>query len=151
EYTWGGTSMWPDAGQTRDLLERARRGDERAVNGLLEQHRAALAQLVAMRLDPAIARRLDASDVVQDVLLEAHRRPAGCLADERLPFHVWLRHLARDRMIDLHRRHRQAGRRSVDREERMAQAAASGSTLDLVARLADREPTPAAAATLREW
>ena len=71
--------------------------------------------MIAMRLDRGIARRIDASDVVQDVLFEASKRLANYLQDPRMPFHVWLRHLAMDRMIDVHRRHH-AQRRDVGRE-----------------------------------
>ena len=58
-----------------------------------------------IRLDRAIARRVDASDVVQDVLLEASGRLDDDIADPRMPFHLWLRQLAQDRMINLHQRH----------------------------------------------
>jgi ELWxxDGT repeat protein len=34
-----------------------------------------------------------------------------------MPFHLWLRHIAKDHIIDAHRRHRQAQRRSLDREQ----------------------------------
>src|SRR5437764_367480 len=68
------TPMWPEPEQTRDLLERAKAGDSAAVNDLLERHREVLNRAIALRLDPALARRVDASDIVQDVLLEANQR-----------------------------------------------------------------------------
>jgi RNA polymerase sigma-70 factor (ECF subfamily) len=117
----------------------------------MDRHRDALRKLVGHRMDRAIARRVDASDVVQDVLLEASNRLANYLDQPALPFHLWLRQLARDRMIDMHRRHRQAQRRSVDRERSLAARAHSGqSSLDLAARLADAELTPVAASIRRE-
>src|SRR4029079_10173684 len=66
--------MWPDASQTQELMLRASGGDEQAVNGLLERHRDALRRMVAMRMDHALERRVDASDIVQEVLVEANRR-----------------------------------------------------------------------------
>ena len=63
--------MWTDSAQIQDLMEKARHGDAQAQEQLLGQHRDALRRMIALRLDPAIAARLDASDVVQDVLLEA--------------------------------------------------------------------------------
>ena len=72
--------------------------------------------MIELRLDRAIGRRVDASDVVQEVLLKASRRLADYLRDPSMPFHLWLRQIARDHVIDEHRRHRVAGRRSVDRE-----------------------------------
>lgn len=143
--------MWPDSEQTRELLRNAARGDSQAVNELLERHRDALRRMVRLRLDKAMARRIDASDIVQDVLIEAHDRLRDYLKDPRLPFHLWLRHLAKDRVIDMHRRHRGAQRRSLDREQPL-QAAADGdaSVLSLAGQLADRELTPAAANIRRE-
>lgn len=142
--------MWPDAEQTERLLQEAAAGRSEAANHLLERHRAALRRMIALRLDRGVAHRVDASDVVQDVLLEASRRLADYLRDPRMPFHLWLRHLALDRMIDLHRRHH-AQRRDVGREQRL-RAAPFGdhSSLDLAAQLQDEELTPAAAAIRKE-
>ena len=107
--------MWPDAEETRELLLDAERGDDVAVNRLLEKHRESLRRMVGFRMDRKIANRVDASDVVQDVLIEANRRLRDYLADPKLPFHLWLRQLARDRVIDMHRRHRGAARRARSR------------------------------------
>jgi RNA polymerase sigma-70 factor (ECF subfamily) len=149
-------SMWPDASQTQELLTRARAGEAAAVNQLLDRHRESLRRMIDLRMDRVVQRRVDASDIVQDVLVEANRRLAEYLHNPTMPFHLWLRHMAQDRLIDAHRRHRQAARRSIDREQSM-QARPSGaarhleqSTLDLAAQLADRELTPAAAATWNE-
>ena len=55
--------------------------------------------------------------MVQEVLLKASGRLADYLkVDPSLPFHLWLRQIAQDHVIDAHRRHRVAGSRSVDRE-----------------------------------
>src|SRR5438309_56289 len=143
--------MWPDAPQTEQLLQRAKTGDGAAVNELLNRHRDALRRLVELRLDPAIKRRVDASDIVQDVLVEANRRLKDYLVDPAMPFHLWLRHMAKDRLIDAHRRHRVAARRSVDREQPLVAAAHLDlSTYNLVAGIEDPEMTPAAAATWHE-
>src|SRR5690606_20135944 len=104
-------TMWPDALKTQELLLAARQGDAEAVNLLLERHRLALRRLVDMRMDPALQRRVDASDIVQDALVEANRRLRDYLQNPTMPFHLWLRHIAQDRLIDAHRRHRVAKRR----------------------------------------
>jgi RNA polymerase sigma-70 factor (ECF subfamily) len=136
---------------TRQLLDAAERGDPAALNELLDRHRAHLRRLVQLRLDRALARRVDASDVVQDVLLEANQRLKEYLADPRLPFPVWLRQLAQDRIIEMHRQHRGAQRRSLDREQALAAPAyADQSSFDLARQLADHELTPAAANIRRE-
>lgn len=145
------TGIWPDSSETQQLLASAGHGDPLAVNQLLDRHRDSLRQMVRLRLDRAIARRVDASDIVQDVLLEANQRLSDYLADPRLPFHLWLRHLAKDRIIDMHRQHRGAQRRSLDREQPLA-AGEHGdrSAFDLARELVDHELTPAAANIRRE-
>jgi RNA polymerase sigma-70 factor (ECF subfamily) len=131
------------------LLDRVRRGDAAAINGLLARHRAAIRQMIDRRMDRVVQRRVDASDIVQDVLIEANRRLGDYLANPTMPFQLWLRHMARDRLIDAHRRHRVAATRSIDREVPLA-ATDDGSLDGPVARVPDRELTPAAAATWRE-
>lgn len=144
-------SLWPEHSATQNLLAEAKGGDPTAVNRLLERHRTSLRRLIQLRLDRQIARRVDASDIVQDVLLEANTRLNDYLVDPRVPFHLWLRQLAQDRMIDMHRRHRGAQRRSLDREQSLASPQfADQSGLDLLGQLADHELTPAAASIRKE-
>lgn len=143
--------MWPEQDQTQELLVGAKQGDAEAVNRLLERHRQAVHRMVQMRLDQKIRRRVDVSDVVQDVFVEASRRLQEYLQNPGMPFHLWLRHIAQDRIIDAHRRHRVSAKRSVDQERALfAPAAGDRSSLDLAAQLCDGELTPAAAATQRE-
>jgi RNA polymerase sigma-70 factor (ECF subfamily) len=143
--------MWPNSPETQELLDQARRGEAAAVERLLSAHRDPLRRLIDLRLDPAIARRVDASDIVQDVLLEASRRLNDYLRDPAMPFHLWLRHIAKDHMIDAHRRHRQAQRRSLDREQPLVPAAfADRSSIELAAQFLDQEATPASAAIRQE-
>ncbi|MBX7105636.1 MAG: sigma-70 family RNA polymerase sigma factor [Gemmataceae bacterium] len=143
--------MWPDPAATDDLLARAGRGDAAAIDELLATHREPLRRAVAARIDPALARRVDASDVVQDVLIEAHRRLTDYLKNPAMPFGLWLRQLAKDRMIDAHRFHRLAQRRSLDREQPTAGPAwADASSIQLLAELLDPEKTPGSAAIEHE-
>lgn len=143
--------IWPEHDVTQELLADVGRGDSEAVNRLLERHRASLRKLVQLRLDRNIARRVDASDIVQDVLLEANARLQDYIADPCMPFHLWLRHLAKDRIIDMHRRHRAAQRRSTDRERSLASPQfADRSSFDLASQLQASELTPAAASIRKE-
>ena len=141
--------MWPNTSETQELLAGAGKGESAAVNELLDRHREALRNMVKARMDQKLARRVDASDVVQDVLLEASQRLKDYIRDPKLPFGLWLRQMAQDRIIDLHRRHRVARRRSLDREQQAGPAAGDQSSLELAAQLRDPELTPAAA-TLRK-
>jgi RNA polymerase sigma-70 factor (ECF subfamily) len=143
--------MEPEAVDPDRLLEQARQGDEQARQHLLALHREPMRRMISLRLDPAIAARLDASDVVQEVLLEASRRLDDYLREPAMPFPLWLRHIARDHIIDAHRRHRQAQRRGVDREQPAVPAAfADRSSLELAAQFLDQDLTPASAAIQHE-
>ena len=143
--------IWPDSDQTQELLDKAKEGDASAAEKLLGRHRDALRKMVAMRLDRKIQTRIDASDIVQEVLVEANRRLDRYLNDPVMPFHLWLRHMAKDRIIDAHRRHRASAKRSVDKEQPLlAGGGMDRSTMELAALITDREATPAAAATMQE-
>jgi RNA polymerase sigma-70 factor (ECF subfamily) len=147
--------MWPVASETEALLRRVAQADALAADELWERHRPALRRLVDLRMGQALSRRVDASDIVQDVLLRANQRLADYLRNPSMPFHLWLRQIATDQVIDAHRRHRQAGKRSMDRERPLAPARPAGfaddrSSLDLAAQLRDPSPTPAAEALRHE-
>jgi RNA polymerase sigma-70 factor (ECF subfamily) len=143
--------MWPNADDTIKLLEKAEQGDADAVDRLLSRHRTAVRRMIQLRMDPALGRRVDASDIVQEVMIDAHRRLKKYLKNPSMPFHLWLRQMAKDRLIDAHRRHRKAARRSLDRELPLEIRLPNyESTRSLALELCDRERTPAAAATWRE-
>jgi RNA polymerase sigma-70 factor (ECF subfamily) len=143
--------MFANSPDTQQLLDEARAGDTRAADRLLAQHRDSVRRMIDLRLDPAIAARVDASDVVQEVLLEASRRLDSYLREPVMPFHLWLRHIAKDHIIDAHRRHRQAQRRGVDREQPLVPAGlADHSSIELAAQFIDQELTPASAAMKQE-
>jgi RNA polymerase sigma-70 factor (ECF subfamily) len=129
------------------LVERAAAGDRAARQELLTRHRKRLGRMVAVRLDRRLAARVDPSDVVQEALAEAARNLDAYLRERPLPFYPWLRRLAWERLVNLHRRHIEAGRRSVNREE--PPALPDESALELADRILTAEPGPAEAA-LRE-
>jgi RNA polymerase sigma-70 factor (ECF subfamily) len=129
---------------TEDLLLEVSRGNASARSELLQRHQQRLRQMIAVRMDRRLAARVDPSDVVQDVLLEADRRLAEYLRERPLPFYPWLRQIAADRMADLHRRHIQARKRSVRREEGPLPALPEESAWDLATRLFGQGSSPSA-------
>jgi RNA polymerase sigma-70 factor (ECF subfamily) len=131
------------ATDTEDLLERAAAGDAAARDQLLERHRDRLRRMVGVRFDPRLVARVDPSDVVQEALAEAAAQLDRYLQERPLAFYPWLRQFAQRRLIDLHRRHVQARRRSVTREEAVA-GLPDGSALALAERLCDRHSSPSA-------
>ncbi|MFO0844443.1 MAG: sigma-70 family RNA polymerase sigma factor [Gemmataceae bacterium] len=131
-----------DDPDTERLLAQAAAGDDGAREQLLQRHRARLRQMVAVRLDPRLAGRVDPSDVVQEALMDAHRRLGDYLGSRPVAFYPWLRALAYDRLVELYREHVRAQKRSVRREERLPLPDASA--LELASRLAARGSGPGA-------
>jgi len=120
---------------TEDLLRQSGQGDREARGRLLARHRDRLRKMVAWRLDRRLAPRVDPSDVVQDVLVEADRKLDGYLQDRPLPFYPWLRTLAWERLAALYRRHVRVRGRSVLREEPGILNLPDASAAELAARL----------------
>jgi RNA polymerase sigma-70 factor (ECF subfamily) len=106
----------PDSDPTRRLLATLREGDRRALGALLDRHRPAMRDLVALHLDPRVAARADPSDVVQEAQADMARRIDDFLAREPMPFHVWARKTAYERLLDLHKSHLRRARRAAGRE-----------------------------------
>lgn len=144
-------SIWPDGDATAELLLHVRDGEPVAVDQLLDRHRDSLRRMIQLRLDQRIMQRVDVSDVIQDVLIEANRRLTDYLANPVIPFHLWIRQIAKDRIIDAHRRHRVSAKRSIDREQpQPGKGPPDQSTMELANQFRDAALTPAAAATQRE-
>src|SRR5262245_44340092 len=101
---------------THELVRKAQDGNREAVDELFARNRDRLKRWVLFGMDRRLASRLDASDVVQDTLAEAHRKLAQYLKRPGVAFYPWLRQLAWERLIQLHRRHIRAQARTVTRE-----------------------------------
>ncbi len=98
-----------------DLVQRLLGGDDAAFGPLFEMQRDRLRRMIQFRLDPRLFGRVDPEDVVQEVFLDARQRLYAFRADpQSLPF--WLRLVAQQTLIDLHRRHLGASKRSAARE-----------------------------------
>ena len=110
--------MYAESPETEQLIEQAVRGDQAARQALFTRHRARLRQMVAVRLDDLLARRVDPSDIVQEALAEAHRTMDDYLRCRPLPFYPWLRRLAWEQLAQMHRQHVEAGKRSLLQERR---------------------------------
>jgi RNA polymerase sigma-70 factor (ECF subfamily) len=119
------------------LLLQAAAGDRQAFDRLLERFRPELRAFVELRLGPDVRARVDPSDVVQEAQLEAFIRLADFLRRRPMPFPVWLRKTAYERLLKA-RRHHGAARRSVRREVTMPDQ----SSLLLARQLLAQEPGP---------
>jgi RNA polymerase sigma-70 factor (ECF subfamily) len=98
------------------LLDQVGQGDRQALNQLLARHRGDVLAFVDMRLDPRMATRLDSSDVAQETQLTVARRIKDFIKRRPMPFRLWLRKTAYERLHDLERHHLKRARRSIMRE-----------------------------------
>ncbi len=101
-----------------ELVDRALAGSSTALESLLLRYRERLKRMVQIRMDDRLSCRFDASDVVQDALLSASQRVHRYADGPRVPFYVWLRQIARDRLADLYQRHVVTQKRTVLREQK---------------------------------
>lgn len=129
---------------TAKLLMRVERGERGAIDHLFERHRAGLRRMVAARMDNRLARRVDASDVVQETIVEAYRQLPQYLQSRAVGFYPWLRQIGVNRLKDLHRKHVVSGKRTVDREVNDALHLSADAVHNLTHQFISREPDPAA-------
>ena len=88
------------------LLRRALTGDEWALAALFDGYRERLRRMIRLRLDRRLSGRVDSSDVLQEAYLDIRKRIAEYARDPAaMPFHLWLRLIAGQRLTDVHRHH----------------------------------------------
>jgi len=101
------------------LLARLQQGDQRALAELFSLHRDRLWRMVNFRLDRRLSGRIDADDILQETYLDAAQRVHHYLEDPSKSFFIWLRLVATQTMVDMHRRHLGAQMRDINREVSM--------------------------------
>lgn len=133
-----------------EQLQRA--GDDKAMWGrLLESYRPRLRQMLQLRIQGRLQGRIDSSDVIQEAYLDATRRLPEFLEHRRVPFYVWLRGLAEQRMAQTLRRHLGAQARDARREVSLYEQECDAATSAvLAARLVAQWRSPSSAAALEE-
>ncbi len=100
------------------LLRQAEEGkNSQAVNEVLFKYREPLVRMIALRMNKRLQGRLDASDIVQEVFIEAIRALKAYLDKPQLPVKLWLRHLAGQKIIQAHRTHLGAQKRNAFLEQ----------------------------------
>jgi RNA polymerase sigma-70 factor (ECF subfamily) len=102
------------------LLRQSRAGDGAAAGRLLELYRNYLGLLSRVQLGRQLQGKADASDLVQDVFLAAHRGLPEFRGTTEAELVSWLRQVLAGRLADLVRRFRGTRRRDVRLERRLA-------------------------------
>ena len=108
--------MYASTPDTDHLVEQAGQGDIDARQALLARHRERLERMVKLRMDPRLSARVDPSDVVQEAVTEAWQKLSDYLEKRPVAFYPWLRRIAWERLVKVHRFHLEAKKRSVRRE-----------------------------------
>jgi RNA polymerase sigma-70 factor (ECF subfamily) len=139
--------MVDESNETTALLRRAAEGDVQGWGALLTRHNERLRRMVALRLDQRLQGRLDPSDVLQEAYLEAWSRLADYLREPSMPFFLWLRFLAGQKLVTLHRHHLGREMRDAGREVSLYRGALpEASSAALAAQLLGRDTRPSEAA-----
>jgi RNA polymerase sigma-70 factor (ECF subfamily) len=99
-----------------DLLEQALQGDREALGRLLEAQRAALHRLAERQLEGRIAARVDASDILQQTFLEAHRCFPQFAGHDARELCAWLHSILDHKVAAAIRDHTLLQKRNVGRE-----------------------------------
>jgi RNA polymerase sigma-70 factor (ECF subfamily) len=133
------------------LVLRARGGDTSARIELFERFRLPLHRMVALRLDRRLQGRLDPSDVLQEAFIHYSSRIEECVDKRPEYFFVWLRTLAAQTLVDLHREHLGTQKREVTQEVSLFRGALPEASTDSLAQhLLGRLTSPSNAAVRAE-
>ncbi len=102
------------------LLDRARLGDSQAEEQLLAMCRNYLAVIARREIGSWLRPKVDASDLVQQTLLEAHRGLPRFEGRSREEWLAWLRQILARNAVDFVRHFQEAEKRCVGREVPLA-------------------------------
>jgi RNA polymerase sigma-70 factor (ECF subfamily) len=138
--------MTADAEQ---LLREARTGDAATLGQLLELYRRYLALLARVQIGQRLQRKADASDLVQETFLEAHRQFAKFRGTSEAQFVRWLRQLLAGSLANLLRHYLGTRGRDV-RLEQEIEGALDRSSMLLDGGLVAEQSSPSQQAAGRE-
>jgi RNA polymerase sigma-70 factor (ECF subfamily) len=140
-----------DSNETDLLLEQAVGGDKESLGRLLTRHEDRLRRMVAFRLDQRLSGRIDVSDVIQEVYLAVAQHLPDFQKQEQLPFFLWLRGVAGNKLRELHRHHLGTQMRDAGREVSLYQGMVpEASSAALAAQLLGHITRPSEAAIRAE-
>jgi RNA polymerase sigma-70 factor (ECF subfamily) len=140
--------MTPPDANPELLLDQARAGDAAALGRLLELYRNYLRLMARALISQPLRVRLDASDLVQETFLKAHREFPAFLGSTEPELIAWLRQILVRGLTDLIKRHR-AGKRDYRREESV-EVMLDRSSLSVQKALAAPDFSPSSHASRRE-
>ena len=140
-----------DSVKHQELTNRIALGDREALGELFAIYRPRLWRMVTFRLHPSLHGRIDADDVLQDAWLRAVDRIEHFFDVEGESSFLWFRSVVTQTLLDLHRFHLDAQKRSTAREMSIDGGWAAGSTSSCLAfHLSDSARSPSSNASRAE-
>jgi RNA polymerase sigma-70 factor, ECF subfamily len=134
-----------------EQVRKLRAGDPNALAELFSLYKNQLRSMIDLRMDPRLNGRVSGSDILQEAYIDALKRVPHFFEKPGMPFYLWLRLVAQQRLVDVHRRHLGAEMRDVHREVTLdGYAAPNASSMSLAAHLAARVDSPSQAAMKNE-
>lgn len=109
------SSGCPIDAETLELLRNVQH-DDIAWGQLLDSFRPRLRAMIELRMHSMIRGRVDASDIIQEAMMDASQRLPEFLDNPSVPFFVWLRVLTGQRLAAAHRRNLGTKARDASRE-----------------------------------
>jgi RNA polymerase sigma-70 factor, ECF subfamily len=145
------SGMALDTPSESELLPQAAAGDQAALSELFSRYRERLKRMIHLRLSRRLQGRVDDSDVLQEALIDVARRLPEYVHDPKLPFFLWLRHMAGLKLVEVHRRHLGTQARDADREISLHRGGLpEADSISLAAQLLGQLSTPSQAAIKAE-
>jgi RNA polymerase sigma-70 factor (ECF subfamily) len=146
-----GTIQAEDSSGTNRLLRRAADGDDPSWGSLLTRHGGRLRRMIAFRLDPRLQGRVDPEDILQEVYMAAWHSLPAYLGQPAVPFFLWLRGIAGQKLLEVHRTHLGTRMRDARREVSLHRGALPDATsAALAAQLLGHQTRPSEAAVRAE-
>jgi RNA polymerase sigma-70 factor (ECF subfamily) len=138
--------MTPDP---QRLLQEAQAGDAATLGRLLELYRRYLALLARVQIGKRLQGKVDASDIVQETFLDAHKNFARFRGSSEGELVGWLRQILATNLANVFRHYLGTQGRDV-RLEREIEEGLDGSVMVLAGGLVARDSSPSHQASRRE-
>lgn len=132
------------------LLHLAANGDHKSWRELSDAHGQRISRMIRLRLDTRVAGRVDVDDVLQETFLEAWQSLPRYTKYPDVPFYLWLRGIAVNKLLDVHRRHLGVQKRDARREVSLDAKRAPETTTEAFAEQLIGNITPPPRAASRE-
>jgi RNA polymerase sigma-70 factor (ECF subfamily) len=133
------------------LSQRLHEGDRQALSEAFTAHRERLWRMINFRMDRRLRGRVDPDDILQEAYLNAEHRLAHFRNDASHSLFIWFRLIVSQTLVDVHRRHVEAGMRDANREVSMNHSPRVQSTsVSLAEQLAGSMTSPSHAAHRQE-